>query len=127
MGAFEQAWRLLKTNPQDRVRDYPQGDDRTMHPSVKEYAERSLGDRLEGLPLEDYPRDHRAYDKERSKLVQPQTPPSPFPVYDESGVMHELGQKVPKGGLQAKSKTVQGPDGNFYQVYDDEGYFIPPE
>ena len=116
MGAFEQAWRLLKTNPQDRVRDYPHGDDRPMHPSVKEYAERSLGDRLEGLPLEDYPRDRRAYNEERNKLIQPQSPPSPFPAYDEKD-----------GGVSAKYKTVQGLDGNFYQVYDDEGTFIPPE
>lgn len=85
MGAFNRAWGLLKANPQDQVRDYPQGDDRTIHPSVKEHADRSLGHRLEGLPLEDYPRDRRAYNEERNKLIQLQTPPSPFPDIGRAG------------------------------------------
>jgi len=116
MGAFDKAWRLLKASPRDQVRDYPQGDDRTMHPSVKQHADKSMYERLDGLGDEDYPKDRRAYNEERNKLVQPQTPPSPFPYYDEKD-----------GGVSAKYKTVQGPDGNFYQVYDDEGTFIPPE
>lgn len=116
MGAFEQAWRLLKEMPQfEPRRDVQTGDETKFHPSVQGHLEQELLPYLENVDP-DAQMSTAEQQKAKNKLIQVQIPPSPFPY-----------RQVEGGGTRGHYKQVRGPDGQTHLVYDDEGTFIPPE